>query len=74
VTWGIHFAPPPSKVGPLQVNWSLKCSARPPLSGPGKQLSPGSLKSLSVCNIAWFDWIRSLENANCHIEFLDFPS
>lgn len=40
---------------------------------PREPAKPELRGSQSVYSVSWFDWIPRLENANCHIGFLDFP-
>lgn len=40
---------------------------------PREPAKPELRGSQSLYSVSWFDWIPRLENANCHIGFLDFP-
>lgn len=63
-----HFAPVQSPPRPPYRAW--QAGAPREAREPGK---PELRGSQSVYSVSWFDWIPCLENANCHIGFLDFP-
>lgn len=64
-----HFAP----VSPAPALSGLASRRTQGARKPREPGKPELRGSQSVYSVSWFDWIPRLENANCHIGFLDFP-
>lgn len=62
-----HFAP--SSPAPALSG----LATREPRESLGEPAKPELRGSQSLYSVSWFDWFPRLENANCHIGFLDFP-
>lgn len=65
-----HFAP--VSPAPALSGLCKQGEAREPRE-PREPARPELRGSQSPYSVSWFDWIPRLENANCHIGFLDFP-